>query len=142
MSGWLQRQLFGNLRRQIALGVALFQAVLTGGLLWEVTRHEETAMARQQREFANNMVRNLATTSATWLSSRDVAGLQELVDAQRGFPQLRYLMALDSHGLVLAHSDRQRVGPFVRDLPQPGAMQAPDDTADLYDVIVPVLLYT
>lgn len=142
MSGWLQRQLFGNLRRQIALGVALFQAVLTGGLLWEVTRHEETAMARQQREFANNMVRNLATTSATWLSSRDVAGLQELVDAQRGFPQLRYLMALDSHGLVLAHSDRQRVGQFVRDLPQPGAMQAPGDTADLYDVIVPVLLGT
>lgn len=144
MTGWLQRQLFGNLRRQIALGIALFQALLMGGMVWEVTRHEEAAMARQQRDFANNLARNLATTSAPWLSARDVAGLQELIEAQRGFPHLRYLMALDSHGLVLAHSQQQHVGQFVRDLPPattlPAGITQTLDAEDVYDVTAPVLL--
>ena len=70
----------------------------------------------------------------------DLAGLQELVDAQRQFPVLEFAMLLDTQGRALAHTDRARLGQFVRDLPIKAETVTLARLAELVDVATPVVL--
>ena len=106
MSGWLQRQLFGNLRRQIALGVALFQAVLTGGLLWK-------SRATKKQQWHASSASSPTIWCAIWppprqpgLSSRDgrTAGAGRCATR---LPQLRYL---DGASTAMVWYWRTRIG--------------------------------
>jgi len=51
-------------------------------------------------------------------SGVDLAGLQELIEAQRRHPELEFAMLADEGGRILAHTDTSRRGQFLLDLPQ------------------------
>ena len=142
---WLQRQLFGNVRRQITIGLGLFQAILLISVIWAISHTEALARLERQRNFGDNLVRNLASASAGWVAARDIAGLQELVNIQADHAQVRYIMILDANNQVLAHNQRQHLGEYVQDMPQAeqagaSVRQVLSESPELYDVIAPIML--
>jgi PAS domain S-box-containing protein len=131
---------FGNVRRRLIFGVALVHAVVMSAFIWDLNFHQQRALLDQQEEQARFLAKNISLSAAGWLASRDVAGLQEIISAQSHGRDIVYAMALDSHGKVLAHTDIERVGQYVTDLPAKAALTVLYDKPDLVDVVSPVAL--
>jgi len=132
--------LFGNLRKQLIGGVGLVVATAMALFLWETTQHQQVVESEQQRRQVTALATNVATSSAVWLASRDIIGLQEIVQGMARYPDLRHVMVMDSKGLVLAHSDTGKVGLYVIDLPADNTLPQVKQTSSLTEVNAPVVL--
>ena len=109
-----------TLQRQITLGVGVVVALTLLLFVLHMTLRQRDALRERQQQVAEGATRTLAIAAASGLAARDLAGLQELVDAQRSLPGLDYAMLLDARGQVLAHTEAARIGQFVQDLPAAG----------------------
>jgi PAS domain S-box-containing protein len=136
----LRRSLFGSVRRQLIVAVALLHAVMMALFVADMTGRQQDMLLAQQSALAKALAESVAVSSAGWIVARDVTGLQEIVDAQRGYPELRYAMALDLQGTVLAHTDRERRGQYVVDLPPSAELAVLQHTPALTDALSPALV--
>lgn len=75
----LNQSLFGNLRRQLIVGVALAIALLTVGFVSYLTHWQQGLLLERQSEDALSLGRSLATSSASWLAARDDADRKSVV---------------------------------------------------------------
>ncbi|HJW71941.1 MAG TPA: PAS domain S-box protein [Geothrix sp.] len=117
MATSLRILLFGTLRRRLIFAVAAVHAVMMSLFILDLShRHKALLLERQSDQVAAS-VNALAAASSSWMAAKDLSGLQELVDAQRQYPGLRYAMILDDSGRILAHSEPAYVGQYLRDLP-------------------------
>ena len=130
----------GSLRGQLVIGVALVHALMMSVFVLDLTQRHEALLLERQEEQAGSLAASLAVSAAGWLAARDVAGLQELIDAQRDYPEVEFAMLLDQHGQILAHSDHARIGRYVRDLPATFETALVTRSAELVDVVKPVRL--
>jgi len=131
----------GNgLRAQLIVAIAGVHAVLMTLFVWDATTRQKVMMRQWQADQALAVTQTMATASAGWVAAKDVAGLQEIVEAQRRYPELVFAMVLDHDGLVLAHTDRAHLGEYVHDLPRTADGPVIVRTADRVDVAVPVQL--
>ena len=130
----------GSVRRQLIAGVALVHAVMMSLFIWDLTHRQQEMLLDQQISHARALVRSVATSSAGWLLSRDVTGLQEIVDAQAGDPDLRFAMALDLQGKILAHSDRRYLGKYLADQPAYPVLTVLHQSPSLVDIVNPVMV--
>jgi len=126
-----------SVRRQLIWGVVLVHAVLMTLFVWDVTTRQQELLLDQQVTHATALAHSVSTSSAGWLLSHDVTGLQEIIDAQVRYPELIYAMAIDQKGLILAHTDRQRRGQYLLDLPAKQESAILSKTAELVDIISP-----
>lgn len=133
--GWLH-----SVRSQLILGVALVFAVMMSLFVWDLTVRQQAMLLERQTEHAEAMAASMAVSTAGWLAARDIAGLQEIIDAHSRYPELDFAMLLDHRGHVLAHSKHELVGRYVRDLPSRVESTVVSRTAQLVDVYQPVLL--
>lgn len=129
-----------SLRRQLVIGLAATNAVLSAATLWYFNSRQASLLATQQEASARALSSSFASSAPPWLASRDLAGLQELVDAQLQYPDLRFAMILDDQGRVLAHTERQRIGQFVHDLPSQPTVTVRGQGSTLVDLAHPVLM--
>jgi diguanylate cyclase (GGDEF)-like protein len=130
----------GPLRRQLILAVATVHAVMMALLVWDLVSREQNVVLAQQIEKARAVTYSMAVSSAGWVLARDVVGLEEIVDAQRRFPELSFAMICDVHGKVLAHTDKARIQQDVTDLPATPVETTLSQNPALVDVAVPVML--
>lgn len=114
----LRSLLFGSVRRQLILGVALTNTLIMAVFIWGGTERQREFMLQRQSEYAAALAQSIATSSAGWLAARDFFGLQEIVNSQRRYPELSYAMVLNLDGRVVAHSDAARLNQYVLDLPK------------------------
>ncbi len=140
MSSTLHGFFFGTLRRQLIIGVAAVHAVMMTLFVWDLVTNQRAFILARQVEQAMYLGHSLATSSAGWLASHDISGLQELAEAQHRYPELRFAMLLDGQGRVLAHTDRARLGLYVRNLPAEVRPRELNRSLELVDVMVPVML--
>jgi PAS domain S-box-containing protein len=140
MTNRLKQLLFGTLRGRLILSVALVHAVLMLLFLWDLTERQKTLILDRQIEQASALSRMLATSSAIWLASNDLSGMQELADAQKRYPELLFAMLLSPDGRVLAHSDGTRRGLYLHDLPTEPQQSVLNSETGLVDVAMPVQL--
>ena len=146
MLACLHAILSGSLRRQLILGVTLVHAVIMVLVVRDLTQRQQGILLERQTEYATALAQSVATSSAGWLSARDLYGLKEIVDSQKRYPELLYAMILDRRGRILAHSDPTRLNQYIRDLPaaRPPGGQAGTHvmsrTTRLVDVLTPVSL--
>jgi len=131
----LRRWVAGTLRRQLTVAVALVMVVTMVLFVADMTLRQRADLLARQDLVASGTARALATAAASGLAARDLAGLQELAEAQRNLPQLDYAMLLDTQGRVLAHTDPKRIGQFVLDLPPPGQPLLLGRTDEQVDVV-------
>ena len=131
-----------TVRRQLIWGVVLVHAVLMMLFVWDTTKRQQNLLLDQQITHASALVHSVSTSSAGWLLSRDVIGLQEIIDAQIRYPELLFAMAIDQTGLILAHTDRERRGQYIIDLPVKAESVILSKTSELVDIISPAIVDT
>lgn len=139
--GWFT----GSLRRQLVWGVALVHAVMMTLFVWDLSHKQRAFLLDSQVQQAGSLAQTLALASQTGLITRDMAGLQELAQAQQRYPGLDYAMLLDARGQVLAHTDSERRGQYVTDLaPLGGAatgLRIAAERETLVDALMPVVVH-
>ena len=129
-----------TVKRQLIVGVALVHAVMMTLFIWDLVTRQQQVLMQQQISQAKALANSIATSSAGWLLSRDVIGLQEIIEAQRQYPGLIFAMALDRHGHVLAHTDKERIGSYILDLPEEEQYSLLSATEQLTDIMTPAML--
>ena len=140
MPNKIRNFLFGTLRRQLILGVAITHAILMSSLLLDLTQRQEAMFLERQKEHAIALTQSLALSSAGWVAANDIGGLQELVDSQKRYPELMYSMLTNSEGRILAHNERQKVGLTLLDLPKNAQEIIFRADKNLIDIAAPVML--
>jgi PAS domain S-box-containing protein len=134
------RFLLGTLRGRLILGVAAVTGVLMALFVADLTRRQAEMLLDRQVDEAKALSQALATSAAGWILSEDVSGLQELVDAQRRYPELQYALLTDRRGRVRAATDPARRGQWVVDLPAEAGVAVLSRSPQLVDVAAPATL--
>ena len=132
--------LFGTLRGRLILSVALVHAVMMTLFIVDLTNRHRALLLDQQLVEANALTRALSTSAAGWIAANDVAGLQEIVDAQISYPEVLFAILTDENGQILAHTDPNKTGQFLLDLPKDDQLTIINKSPGLVDVINPVIL--
>lgn len=140
----LRRLFMGSVRRQLVWGVATVHAVLMGFFVTDLVQRQQAFMQQQHARAAQTLAHSLALSVTNGLLTRDLAGLQELVQLKTIDSGVAYVMVLDRTGRIQAHTESTRVGQYIGDIP---ALQAlPEHRAvvlsqsnDLTDAVAPVL---
>lgn len=136
----LKNLLFGNLRKQLIVGVTLTVTLMMSVFVWDMVRRQELRDMEHNAQQSIALANSLATSSAVWVLSRDFSGLQEIVQGASRYPNLTYIMVLDLTGQVLAHNDPSKIGLYLTDLPQRIDAPALLRTTSMLDVIGPIML--
>lgn len=136
----LSRFLFGTLRGRLILGVATVHAVMMTLFIVDLTSRQRAFLLDRQVEQATALSQALATSAAGWIASNDIAGLQEIVDIQRGYPGVLFVVLTDADGYVLADTDTSKVGRFVLDLPQDVRQTVLSRSPALVDIAAPAMI--
>ena len=134
--------LFRTLRGRLILSVALVQAVLMSLFVLDVVRRQHALLVENQFDQATAMSQSLAASSAGWIAANDVAGLQELVEAQQRYPEVSFALLSDSRGRVLAHTDHEKRWLFLTDLPAVAKETRLPGSPGVVDIAVPAMLGT
>ncbi len=132
--------MFGTLRGRLILSVAAVHAVLMTLFIIDLTARQRAISLDRQIEETLALSQTLSTSSAVWIASKDIAGLQELVEVQLRYPELLFAILTDEHGQVLAHTDKNKRGLFLLDLPQKFEQTVMGKTPLLVDIATPAIL--
>ncbi len=136
----LTRFMFGTFRGRLILSVALVHAVMMSLFIVDLTTRQRDMLLDRQLEEATALSQALATSSAGWIAANDIAGLQELVDAQNLYPEIIFVFLADKDGRVLAGTDKPRNGKFMLDLPREAHLAVLSSAPSLVDVAVPAMI--
>jgi len=136
----LRTFLLSTLRGRLILSVTAVQTVVMTLFIIVMTTRERAVLLDRQIEEAEAVARSLATSSTGWIVAADVSGLQELVDAQRRYPELIFAMIADTEGRILAHTDPKRPGQYLLDLPPQERETLIARSEELVDMAVPAML--
>ncbi|MDD2853889.1 MAG: hypothetical protein PHY09_18530, partial [Desulfuromonadaceae bacterium] len=98
----LSRFLFSTLRGRLIVSVALVHAIMMALFIVDLTARQRAMLLERQVEEATALSRTLAVSAAGWIAADDIAGLLELVEAQKRYPELLFAMLIDEQGRVLA----------------------------------------
>ncbi len=128
----LSRQLVAAMVSIMAVAVALYTGI-------QIQRYRNDLIESHIVQ-ATALARSTAVSGAVWLGSNDLAGLQEIVNSLNGYPDLRHAIVLDSRGHILAHTDHNRTGQYLHDLPPGPGTVTLQQTSTLVDVVSPVYL--
>jgi len=93
--GRLHTYLFDTLRGRLILGVALIHAVMMTVFVADLTMRQRDMLLVSQEEHARGVSQTLSVSAAGWLAANDIAGLQELVDAQRYHPDITFMILVE-----------------------------------------------
>ncbi|MCK9386897.1 MAG: PAS domain-containing protein [Sulfuritalea sp.] len=136
----LFRFLLGTLRGRLIVSVAAVHAVMMALFIADLTARQGAMLMDRQIEDATALSQSLATSAAGWIVAEDVSGLQELVEVQRRYPEVLFVMLVDKEGRVLADTDQSRLGFYMRDLPREVRQTLLAETPALVDVAVPAVI--
>ena len=133
--------LFGTLRRQLTIGMALVVALMTSLLVIDMARQQEKLAAENQVAQATALTQSAATSAAVWVAARDFAGLQEIIDELSAYPDLKYALVLNPQGQILAHTDQSKRGLYLNEeFPKDAKSTVLQRTQRMVDVASPVML--
>lgn len=115
-----------SLRRQIIIGVSLTHAVLILFFVFDMVNRQNKFLHQEYKDTAKSLAQGLATNSVVWTLARDYSGLQEVVLAQKKYPNVKMAMVFNLDGKILAHSEPDKIGLFVDSARHP-LLLSPED---------------
>lgn len=136
----LQGFFLGTLRGRLIIGVALVHAAMMTLFIVDLTGRQRALLLDRQEQDAKALAQTLSTSAAAWLAANDIAGLQELVEIQRRYPELIFAILTDGGGHILAHTEQARRGQYLHGLPSKAELTVISKSAELVDVAAPALL--
>jgi len=139
-SGSLGRFFLGTLRGRLILSVAAVHAALMSFFILDASLRQRAMLRAAQEESATAICQALATSAALWVGANDLSGLQELVESARRFPEAQFAMITDARGRILAHTEPERLGQYVDDLPAVPALSILHKSPACVDTAAPCIL--
>ena len=136
----ISRFFIATLRGRLILSIALVHSVMMTLFIMDLTTRQHAMLLDRQIEEATALSQALATSSADWIAAHDISGLQELVEAQRRYPEIIFVLLADEEGRVLAATDKSRQGLFMLDLPKKIDQIVISGTPSLVDVVSPAII--
>ncbi len=119
--------LFHSIRGRIIAGVILLHAVMMGLVVFDMLTRQQHFMEAQISSEGLSQARTLAANAPSWLISRDINGLDELVGSLKAVKHLRLALILDRQGKILATSDPSLFGLTLNDSPSVNLLAALKD---------------
>jgi PAS domain S-box-containing protein len=104
-----------GIRARLILGVASILVILMSLLVLKLMNNQKNFFLRLNRDRALNLSNLLAYSSASYVTSYELAALQKLVYTYRDIPGIRYAMVISEDKIVLAHSNEKYIGQIVID---------------------------
>ena len=136
----LSNFLFGTLRGRLVISVAVVHAVMMTLFIVDLTARQRSMLLDRQIKEATALSQALATSAAGWLAANDIAGLQEIVEVQRRYPELLFATLVDEEGRVLASTNVSEQGQYMLDLPHEAVQTMLSSTPDRVDVATPAMI--
>jgi hypothetical protein len=93
----LSQFFLGTLRGRLILAVAAVHAAMMTLFIADLIKRQQEMILDRQLDEAVSLSEDLAASAAEWIASEDLAGLKEIVEAQRRYPEL--LFAIRSNSL-------------------------------------------
>jgi len=140
MMNRLYRFLVGTLRGRLIVGVAMVHAVMMALFIGDLTLRQRAMLLERQVDEAVALSQGLATSAAGWIAANDIAGLQELVEVQRRYPELLFAILADKEGRVLADTGNSRQGLYLLDLPHEARQAVISNVPALVDIATPAMI--
>lgn len=136
----LKHYLFYTLRGRLVISISAVIAIVMSVFITDLLTRQRNVFLKQQTDQAIALSKPLSISAAGWIASYDVAGLQELADAQKSYPELSFAIITDKKGHILAHTDHSKFGQYLLDLPSQPAITTISRTPELIDIAVPSML--
>ncbi|HUX91061.1 MAG TPA: EAL domain-containing protein [Gallionellaceae bacterium] len=102
---WLYNFIFHSLKGRIIGTVLLLHAVLMGLVVGDMLTRQQGFMQMQLSHESQILAHTLAVNAPSWLLSRDINALNELVASLAAVKNLNLALILDARGKVLAATD-------------------------------------
>ncbi|MFT3846988.1 MAG: PAS domain S-box protein [Lacibacter sp.] len=136
----IKHYLFYTLRGRLVVSITAVITIVMSAFVTDLLLNQRKVLLKQQAEHAIALSQPLSITAAGWLSSYDIAGLQELADAQKSYPELSFAILTDKRGHILAHTDHSKNGHYLLDLPHKPEVTILSQSSELIDIAVPSFL--
>jgi diguanylate cyclase (GGDEF)-like protein/PAS domain S-box-containing protein len=136
----LQQLMFGSLHRQLIVGMTLTVTLMMGLFVSNIVHYAQTVKIELYKDQAVALTDSLSTSSAIWVASRDFSGLQDIVDGVSRYPDLKHAIVLGPRGQVMAHTEKDRVGLYITELPKESEHQTVHLTTNIIDVTKAIIL--
>lgn len=141
--------LSNSIKNKLILGIALLHAVLMTVFVYDLVNRQQSFLMDESYTTTTGIAKNLAVNSIPWVLSNDVAGLNEIIQAQTEQPNFRFAMIVDERGQVIAYHHHNQnapdlVGKFIETAPLKKAIDS-NQTVAIYhnhkaqlDIAVPI----
>ena len=146
MFSFFNRVIFSSLARQLIFGIAAVHAVLMTIFVFDLIDRQREFMLFQNHQQAVGLAATLATNGSSWVLANDLVGIEEIINSQTNYPDLKYAMFIDLHGKVLGFSDRNKTGMYIEDEISHKIFDGSFDvkiiheSSDLIDVASPIIV--
>jgi PAS domain S-box-containing protein len=109
--------LFRSFRGRLILGVAIVHITIMSIFVIDLANRQLSFINYQRKISATLLAKTIIASSKGWISSLDVAGLQELVESQTIYPELEFASITNSNKQILAHTDKSKRGLYLENIP-------------------------
>ena len=115
ISGPVRTMFRRSLRLKLIAGVALVHLILMTILVADLVQRQKSFLLSELAQRAINHARVIAVTASSWVVADDLVGMEEVLTSSAEGGDLRYAMIVDPKGRVLAHTERDKIGEYLRD---------------------------
>lgn len=110
-----QRIANAGIRLKLVVGVALVHLLLMTIFVLDLVQRQRDFLLDELTRRTLHHALVLATSSAPWVMSDDLVGMEEVVEASSWGGDIRHAMIVDPRGRVLAHTARKLTGQHLAD---------------------------
>jgi signal transduction histidine kinase len=122
--GKLFDNLFHSIRSRLIAGVVVLHAVMMGLVVFDMMTRQQDFMQAQLANEGISLTSTLSANTPSWLLSRDLNGLGELIGSLKSVKHLQLALILDADGEVQASTDPALLGLTLEDTPSVHLMNA------------------
>ena len=111
----IQNSLNKTITRKLIIGISAVHAILMSIFVFDLISRENDFLVKQHKSQAQSLVKTLAINASSSTLSNDLIALEEIIAAQQDYPNINYSMIVNLHNKVLAYTDTEKVGFFLKD---------------------------
>lgn len=115
MQNLLQKFWPNSIKSKLIVGVAIVHAILMTIFVFDLVQREKKLLLGQVHQQSLALSKTISSNSIEWVISNNLSGLQEIIQSQLEYPNLSYAMIIDPNGLVLAHTNPNIIGQYLKD---------------------------
>lgn len=139
-----------SIKNTLILSIALIHALMMTVFVFDLTQRQKTFLLEESFQTTQAITETLAINATPWVLSNDLAGLEEIIQAQSQQIHINFALLTNTAGEVLAYYHRNaekqnKIGQFIKVAALSPFDKTPPlhvnyDNSDVVDISVPIML--